>query len=248
MTFEGKSFLVTGASRGIGFDIAQSLVSRGAVVHMTARKKLVLGEACEALGERSFGYCCDATSYEACRNLANDLVCQGLTLDGLVCNVGSGAFPPAHETGSADFYSAMVLNFFSATNTVTAFEQLINYGGSIALISSICGTGVVDGCPPAYATSKAALQSFARYMSKPYGKKGIRINVVAPGNVLFAGSTWERKLSEDADGCERLLQERVALRRFGTPTEISESVLWLLSDAASFVTGETLGVHGGQFG
>ena len=83
-------------------------------------------------------------------------------------------------------------------------------------------------------------------MARPLGKEGIRINAVAPGNILFDGSVWSRKLAEDADGVQAMLAREVALGRLGTPREVAELVAYLVSSRAAFATGAVWTLDGGQ--
>ena len=90
------------------------------------------------------------------------------------------------------------LNLLAAANLVRACEPLFSAeGGAIVCISSICGVETL-GAPIAYSAAKAALHAYVRGMARPLGLQGVRINAVAPGNILFEGSVWERKLSADA--------------------------------------------------
>jgi 3-oxoacyl-[acyl-carrier protein] reductase len=97
-----------------------------------------------------------------------------------------------------------------------------------------------------YSAAKAALLSAMKSLSRLVGPQGIRVNAVAPGNVLFPGGSWERKLLERREFFEQYISTEVPLQRFGQPQEIAEAVLFLTSDRASFITGACLVVDGGQ--
>ncbi len=86
----------------------------------------------------------------------------------------------------------------------------------------------------------------AKHLAHQLGPAGIRVNTVSPGNVLFPGGTWDRKLNEDKEGVERTIAESVPLNRFAAPSEIADAVLFLASARAAFITGEVLVVDGGQ--
>ena len=83
-------------------------------------------------------------------------------------------------------------------------------------------------------------------VARPLALSGIRINGVAPGNINFSGSTWERKIAEDPESVETMLKENVPLNRFGRPTDVANMVVWLASDVANFVTGAVFVTDGGQ--
>src|SRR5690606_19972121 len=104
----------------------------------------------------------------------------------------------------------------------------------------------IPGAPVTYSAAKSALNAFVAGISRPLGAKGIRINAVAPGNIVFDGSVWQRKLREDAAAVEAMLVRDVPLRRLGTPEDVAELVLYLSSPRASFATGQIWTLDGGQ--
>ena len=167
-------------------------------------------------------------------------------LDILICNVGSGRSLPAIEETAAEWERMLRLNLYSAALMVRAAASLLERGGgSVVCISSICGLEAL-GCPLAYAAAKAALNSYVRGAARPLAKRAIRINAVAPGNVIFPGSIWEQKLSEAPAQVEEMLNREVSLARLGSAEEISACVAFLASSRASFMTGEVVVVDGGQ--
>jgi len=117
--------------------------------------------------------------------------------------------------------------------------------GAIVCISSICGIETL-GAPVAYSAAKAGLNAYVSGMARPLAARNIRINAVAPGNILFPGGGWESKLQEDRAAVEAMLKREVAMGRFGKPEEIADAVLFLASCKASFITGTVLVADGGQ--
>jgi len=139
------------------------------------------------------------------------------------------------------------LNFFSTTNVMQAAEAaLIATKGNIVCISSICGLEVIAGAPVTYSAAKAALNAFVRGIARPLGKHGVRINAVAPGNVLFNGSVWSGKIVADRSSVEQMLEQNVALGRFGEPVDVARLVGYLASPLSEFVTGQIWAIDGGQ--
>jgi 3-oxoacyl-[acyl-carrier protein] reductase len=116
---------------------------------------------------------------------------------------------------------------------------------SITFIGSICGIEAI-GCPVAYASSKAALEAYAKNICRPLGRKGIRVNILSPGNILFPGSTWEKKIARDSDSVNHMLESDVPLNRFGTVAEVADVAVFLASRCCGFVTGAHWVVDGGQ--
>lgn len=119
-------------------------------------------------------------------------------------------------------------------------------GGVIVCISSICGQEVIPGAPLTYSAAKAALNSYVRGIARPLGADGVRINAIAPGNILFENSVWQRKLNDDSEAVEQMLARDVALAKMGTPQDVANLTLWLTSPAASFCTGSIFVADGGQ--
>ncbi len=126
-----------------------------------------------------------------------------------------------------------------------ALPLLIESRGSATLIGSIAG---LEGLPAPlpYSAAKAALVAYANNLSRLVADQGVRINLVAPGNIIFPGSVWERKAAEDSDGVARYLAAEVPMNRFGKPEEIADLVAFLSSARASFITGACIVADGGQ--
>lgn len=167
-------------------------------------------------------------------------------IDILVCNVGSGRSVPPGRENPSEWRRMLDLNFMSATNMVeAATESLARTRGTVLCVSSICGIEAV-GAPVTYSAAKAALNAYVRGMARPLGHRGIRINAIAPGNLVFEGSVWERKLKEDPVAVEQMLQREVALRRLGQAGEIADFALFLVSPRSAFATGAVFVIDGGQ--
>ncbi|TAM45961.1 MAG: SDR family oxidoreductase [Gammaproteobacteria bacterium] len=242
----GKAALVTGSSRGLGRAIAAALYAEGCHVMLNGRDRGALERQARELGANAVCAVADVTDPAACRELARKTEERFGRLDILVCNVGSGAsVPPGRETPD-EWRRVFDLNLASATNAVEAASELMaRQGGAIVCVSSICGLEAL-GAPVTYSAAKAALNAYVRGIARPLAARGVRINAVAPGNLLFEGSVWERKLSENAGAVQAMLDREVALKRLGSPEEISNFVTFLASPRAAFATGAVFVVDGGQ--
>ena len=241
----GRLALVTGASAGIGKAIACGLIAEGCGVVVNARDQDRLQVTADSIGAIG-AICADVSTDEGASRLVGEFAERHQRLDILVCNVGSGRSLPAMEENAADWERMLRLNLFSAMLMVRAATPLLEKsGGTIVCISSICGLEEL-GCPLGYGAAKAALNRYVRGAARPLAKRGIRINAVAPGNIIFPGSTWEKKLSDIPAQVDEMLKREVALGRLGFPEEISDCVAFLASSRASFMTGEVVVVDGGQ--
>ena len=248
LQLQGKSVLVTGSSKGIGRAIAEAFLAEGAEVAFNGRNADELERVVAAqTGGKAIAIGGDVSKPEQACGVVERVLAAFGKLDVLVCNVGSGrSVPPGAETHE-EWLRVFGLNLWSATNMVEAGRHaLATSGGAIICISSVCGQELVPGAPLTYSAAKAALNAYVRGIARPLGKDGVRINAVAPGNILFDGSLWKRKLNEDAAAVEEMLTRDVALAKLGTPQDVSNLALWLASSAASFCTGSIFVADGGQ--
>jgi 3-oxoacyl-[acyl-carrier protein] reductase len=242
----GKAALVTGSSRGIGRAIAEVLHAEGCRIVLNGRNAADLASTAAKLPGAVF-VAGDVTRPEEARRVVADAVAALGGLDILICNVGSGrSVPPGDETYD-EWQRIFALNLWSTTNTVeSACEALAASRGVIVCVSSICGLEVVTGAPVTYSAAKSALHAYVRGIARPLGKRGIRINAVAPGNILFDGSVWSRKLAEDAAAVQTMLERDVPLASLGSPRDVADLAVYLASPRAGFATGGVWALDGGQ--
>lgn len=235
---DGKTALVTGASRGIGEHCARALAADGARVALAARDEGLLRSVAAELDHDPVVIAADLMTDGAGTALAERAIEELGGVDIVVNNAGTGEIP-------GDDAAVLRLNYLTPLDTTTALIDSMSArgGGSVIHMSSIAGmTGVAE--LPTYGATKAALDSLTRSQAGKYGYKNIRVNAVAPG--LIATDMWEagRQIPGLADG----LEKHIALGRWGTAEEIAPTVVFLASDDARYITGQTIVVDGGFHG
>ena len=247
-----KVAFITGSSRGIGLAIARAFLREGAKVVITGRDADSL-EGARALlatetdAESVLSVQGDMTKPEDIRRALDETISTYGGIDAVVANVGSGTFRGGWELELNDWQSALDINLLGSMVLASeAMPHLIaRGGGSLTFISSIAGSEAINA-PLTYSAAKAALQSAMKNLSRLVAPHGVRVNAVAPGNILFPGGSWERKLAEQREFYQEYIESEVPLKRFGRPEEIADAVVFLASERASFTTGACLVVDGGQ--
>ena len=243
LNLESKIVLVTGSSKGVGLGIARQFVKEGSKVIVNSTNKKNLDIIGNEFFDKIIG---DVSKPSDCKKIFKYIKDTYKKLDILVCNVGSGSSVPPGEENYEEWKRILDLNLLSTTNTVEFGTKLLKKTkGSIVCISSICGIEHLKA-PIAYSSSKAALNSYVENISLVLSKQGIRINAVAPGNLIFEGSVWDHKTKDDYNAVNFMLEKEVALGRLGKIEEITNLVLFLSSNVSSFTTGSIFVSDGGQ--
>ena len=242
--FEGKVALVTGGNSGIGLAVASGLVDEGARVVIVGRNPETVAQSAAGLGASALGVVADtARLADLERMIAATREFGGGRLDVLFANAGVGNFGPLAATSEEMFDASFDVNVKGVYFTVQKAAALMQPGGAIVLNASVAAS---KGNPigSVYGATKAAVRSFGRTIAAELVERGIRVNVVSPGPIETP--IFERTASqEQAAAIKATLLGRNPMKRFGTTDEVTAAVLFLASDAASFITGVDLLVDGG---
>ncbi|MFL5885955.1 MAG: SDR family NAD(P)-dependent oxidoreductase [Thermoleophilaceae bacterium] len=245
LELEGKRVLVGGASRGIGLAIAKGFAAEGARVALLGRDEAALEGARAEVGA-SAAIPADLRSEVQTREAVHTAAEALGGLDVAVANAGRGKGPTGDAVGSDAWRDMLDENLMTAVHLCEAAQEAMSGGGALVLIGSIAGLDF-HRSPLPYGSAKAALVRYSRDLARRLGPSGIRVNLVAPGNVIFPGGRWEELLSEDREGVEAMIEHEVPMKRFGTPEEIADAVLFLASERSSFTTGAVLVADGGEY-
>lgn len=234
-------YLVTGGTHGIGRACVEKLAGDGFRVLFTGRDHDAGAELSSALPGTSF-QAGDVSNEDDCRAIvAKALELGGGTLKGLVNNAGMSRRVTFAQSGIQDWDTVLDVNARSAYLFMRyALDALIAGKGAVVNIASVAGMRGEEGLA-IYCASKAAVIGMTQALALEYGEH-VRFNVVCPGQV---GTRMMERISSD-DSLRRPLELRIPAARFGEPDEIADVVLWLLSNAASYVNGAVIPVDGGE--
>jgi 3-oxoacyl-[acyl-carrier protein] reductase len=242
---EGKTALVTGASRGIGRGIAMLFAQQGANVAFTYLSSVEKGQALEqelaAYGVKAKGYRSDAADFKAADELVNAVVADFGTVDVLVNNAGITRDTLLMRMSEQQWDEVMNANLKSVFNLTKAVQRpmLKQRKGSIINMSSVVGVKGNAG-QSNYAASKAGIIGFSKSVALELGSRNIRCNAIAPGFIEteMTGALDPKVVQQWRDG--------IPLKRGGSAEDVANACLFLASDMSAYITGQTLNVCGGM--
>lgn len=242
---EGKTALITGASKGIGRAIAHRYAEQGANIAFTYLSSVEKGEALvaelEAKGIKARGYRSDASDFAAAEQLINDVVTDFGALDVLINNAGITKDNLMMRMTEEMWDQVINVNLKSCFNTVKAVTRTMmkQRSGSIINMTSVVGLKGNAG-QANYAASKAGILGFTKSIALELGSRGIRSNAIAPGFI-------ETEMTDALD--EKTVQgwrEAIPLRRGGQPEDVADACVFLGSDMSAYITGQVIQVDGGM--
>ena len=240
----GKVALVTAATRGIGLGIAQALANEGVRVSIAARTESDVQRTASSLG--GHGVAADLMTEQGCRRAVNETENALGPIDILINNLGLRAGTSWSDTGLDEFETAFNGNAaVSVRMSQLVLPGMIERGwGRIVAITSVWGRET--GGAPAYNAAKAAEISIVKSLAREVAGKGVTVNSVAPGSILFTGGGWDRRQKADPEGIAEFVRRDMPLGRFGDVDEVASVVAFICSMQASLLNGAVIAVDGGQ--
>ena len=243
----GKVTVVTGASRGIGAEIARLFAKEGAMVALHGRDKTALSEVqtgIEGQGGIAIPFVADLTGFGEIENMRHQVEQQFGPIDILIANAGGsftmpGAIEEISEEGwHASINGNLTATFLTIKSILPGMKE--RKSGTIVTISSASGRRPHPQAPIPYSAAKAGIQILTQIVAAQAGPYGIRVNCIAPGTILT-----ERNMQRIPKQQRDALREQHPIRRLGTPEDVAHAALYLASDEAAWVAGTVLDVAGG---
>ena len=237
---EGRTIVVTGGGSGLGAEMARRFASLGAQVVVIGRRKEPLDVVAASVGGQAFS--CDIRDFGAVQDVASRLD----RVDGLVNNAAGNFLAASEDLSSNGFKTVVDIVLNGTFHCTSAFGRKMieaGKGGAILnIVTTYAWTGSAFVLPSACA--KAGVLAMTRSLAVEWAAYGIRVNAIAPGPVPTEGA-FSRLMPDPS--LEEMARNRIPLKRFGTPREIADAAVYLMSDGAAYVTGDCLTVDGGEW-
>src|SRR5256712_1684162 len=240
----GKVARVTAGTKGIGLGIAHALAAEGVRLAVAARTEVDVKRTAESLS--GLGVVADLLTEAGCRRAVSETETMLGPVDILINNLGLRAGSSWADTGPSEFETAFSGNVgVSVRMTQLVLPGMLSRGwGRVVVISSVWGRE--SGGAPAYNAAKAAEISFTTSLAREVASKGVTVNSIAPGSILWEGGGWHRRQQADPEGIAAFVRAEMPLGRFGTVDEVARVVAFVCSQQARLVNGACIAVDGGQ--
>jgi 3-oxoacyl-[acyl-carrier protein] reductase len=243
---KGKVAIVTGSSRGLGFASARALVAEGCLVTICARTEERLRAAASELGDSVLPVVADVSASDGIQRVIDETVRRCGGIDILVNNVGLGRGAGLLTTSDAEWQEAFDYTLLPAVRAsrLAVPHMQSRGGGAIIIIASIFGREA--GGRMTYNAVKAAEISLAKSLALELAPLNIRVNSISPGSILFEGGSWWKRQQENPTAIAEFVAHELPFGRFGRPEEVGDVVAFVASSRASWISGTSVVVDGGQ--
>ncbi len=237
-----KTIFISASSSGIGYYLAKDFMLLGHKVIINGKNIFKLKKASNSLGKCDY-FLGDLTNEEKIESLVKTIKKKNKYIDVLICNLGNSDY----KKNNSNFESALKNNFLSTVKLIDCSKKILKKNSSkIICISSICGIENIDGAPIGYSVAKSALNFYIKLISGELARSGITINGIVPGNILFEGSTWQKKMIKNPKETKLYIKNNVPMNKFGSTKDIFEICKMLSENNSKFITGSLFKVDGGQ--
>jgi 3-oxoacyl-[acyl-carrier protein] reductase len=248
----GKAAIVTGSSRGLGLASARALVAEGCHVCISARGEAALAEAARSLaadavdGAQVLPVAADLATDAGVTRVVEAAIARFGGVDVLVNNIALARGGDLLATTDAEWQEAFDQTLFPAIRATRLVVPSMRArgGGAVIIISSIYGREA--GGRMTYNAVKAAEISLAKALAQQLARDNIRVNSVAPGSISFPGGSWHKRQQADPEGIAAFIKAELPFGRFGRAEEVGDVVAFLASTKASWISGTSVVVDGGQ--
>lgn len=238
-----KKIFITGCGSGLGLILAQKLRDRNYNVIINVRNKKNRSKLLKLFSLKNI-IVADLNIEKDRMSASKQIKKNFKNIDVLICNAGGGIKDNSNSLTS--WNKIIDKNFWTTVNSVLTFEKFIKDNGKIICISSICGKEYIDGAPINYSVAKSAVNAFVKFYSHQISTSTKSINAILPGNLMFNGSVWDKKMKKNKRNVKNYIKKNVPINQFGKADSIIEMIYYIIKQKNNFLNGSLLTLDGGQ--
>ena len=238
-----KKIFITGSGSGLGLILAQKLRDRNYNVIINVRNKKNRSKLLKLFSLKNI-IVADLNIEKDRMSASKQIKKNFKNIDVLICNAGGGIKDNSNSLTS--WNKIIDKNFWTTVNSVLTFEKFIKDNGKIICISSICGKEYIDGAPINYSVAKSAVNAFVKFYSHQISTSTKSINAILPGNLMFNGSVWDKKMKKNKRNVKNYIKKNVPINQFGKADSIIEMIYYIIKQKNNFLNGSLLTLDGGQ--
>ena len=238
-----KKIFITGSGSGLGLNLAQKLKNKDYDVIVNVRSEKDKSKLLKYFEVKNI-IVADLNIEKDLINASKYIKKNFRTIDVLICNAGGNI---KNNSNSLSAWSKIIdKNFWTTVNSVLNFEKFIKKNGKIICISSICGKEYIDGAPTNYSVAKSAVNAFVKFYSHHTSISNKTINAIIPGNLMFKGSVWDKKIKKNKKNVKDYIKKNVPSNQFGNIEAILDMINYIINQKNNFLNGSLLTLDGGQ--